>query len=29
MKYKNQEDLPMFLTAEDIKELLKISKPKA
>lgn len=29
MKYKNQEDLPMFLTAENIKELLKISKPKA
>jgi excisionase family DNA binding protein len=28
MKYKNQEDLPMFLTAEDIKELLKISTPK-
>ncbi|MBA2876375.1 helix-turn-helix domain-containing protein [Thermaerobacillus caldiproteolyticus] len=29
MKYKNQEDLPIFLTAGDIAELLKISKPKA
>jgi excisionase family DNA binding protein len=29
MKYKNQEDLPIFLTAGDIAELLKISKPTA
>jgi excisionase family DNA binding protein len=29
MDYKTQEELPMFLNAEDISALLKISKPKA
>ncbi|KZO01258.1 helix-turn-helix domain-containing protein [Pseudobacillus badius] len=29
MQYKNHEELPMFLTADDLASLLKISKPKA
>ncbi|TFB14112.1 DNA-binding protein [Filobacillus milosensis] len=29
MKYKKMEDLPMYLTATEISDLLQISKPTA